>query len=51
LNISFKGTIIQQGKRQDVVESKVYNENNELCAHAVGTFVASSSIEIKESKE
>ena len=33
------GQLIKSGKRQDVVEARLYDEQDRLIGHAVGTFV------------
>lgn len=33
------GTIIKHGRRQDVVEMKLYDENGKLVGHGTGTFI------------
>jgi uncharacterized protein (TIGR00369 family) len=43
------GKIIKAGKRQDIVEATIYNENNDAVAHAVGTFILLPSVK-KEPK-
>ena len=38
------GQIIKSGKRQDIVEMHVYDEQEQLVGHAVGTFVVISDM-------
>jgi len=37
------GKLIKHGKRQDVVEAHLFDENGKLIGHAVGTFVVPSN--------
>ena len=41
------GYPIKSGKRQDIVEAKVFDEQGQLCGHAVGTFIVLPSVPLK----
>jgi acyl-CoA thioesterase len=40
------GTIIKHGKRQDVVEMKLFDQEDQLVGYATGTFVVLSSVDM-----
>jgi uncharacterized protein (TIGR00369 family) len=42
------GQLIRQGKRQDVVEMRLYDGNDRLVGHATGTFVLLPSIPLAD---
>jgi uncharacterized protein (TIGR00369 family) len=41
------GNLIKQGKRQDIVEAHLYDEQAELVGHAIGTFMVLEHIKLE----
>ncbi|MDF1556312.1 MAG: PaaI family thioesterase [Deferrisomatales bacterium] len=41
------GYPMQSGKRQDIVEAKVFDQQGQLCGHGVGTFMVLPSVPMK----
>ncbi len=45
------GKLIKHGKRQDVVEAHLFDENGKLIAHAVGTFVVVQNASLNDKEK
>jgi acyl-coenzyme A thioesterase PaaI-like protein len=41
--------VIKQGKRQDVAEMHLYDEEGQMVGHATGTFMVINNIQIPQS--
>ena len=49
-NLRAVGKVIKSGKRQDVCEMRLYEANDQLIAHATGTFIILPSIPLNKQK-
>ncbi len=41
------GQIVKPGKRQDIVEAKLYDEKDQLVGHGMGTFIVLPSVALE----